>query len=714
MDRPTIVAVVDEKVELRSLQHALVHRFGADYDVLAVPAPDATPSRLHGLRDADVEVPIVIADLWLPGMNGLVFLTRARELRPAARRILLVAYSDPGAHDRIVEGATFELFDRVLTKQGFPAEEWLYPTIAELLADWSRGTTRPRFEAVRVVGRQWSARSHELRDLINCNGVPYGFYTPDSETGHRLLAASGQDGSRLPVVIALDGRVLVDPTHEEIAAAVGGGLMGVRPRAEPGPHDLLVVGARPAGLSAAVYGASEGLRTLLVEHQALGGQAGTSSMIRNYLGFADGVSGAHLTQSAGLQASFFGTRFVAGEATALRADGPNRVLALADGEEVTGRAVVIDTGASYRRLGVPELEALVGAGVFYGAATTEARALEGQEVYVVGAGNSAAQTALHLAKYARRVTMLVRGASLGASTTDYLRKQIEAAANIVVRTRAQVLDGGGTGRLEWIAVEDGTTKRREGLAAAALFVLIGAEPHTEWLAGTVARDRNGYILTGRDLRREPESGKAWPLDRLTEDLETSMPGVFAVGDVRYGSIKRVATAVGEGALAIRLLQATFADPAPSGRPPFQRVARGGGQGPTLEPPACSTCSSPFRPPGRWSSSRRVEHGQTSEPRVGSAEAPLGFVRPARPSHVHVGPQGAPRDADHPSCRLPGRDATAAARHWRPGEGDRRLRRRRLPRTVRGASPYGPPRDVFLTGLAAAAPHLLAVFVATGT
>jgi thioredoxin reductase (NADPH) len=555
MPEPVIVVVVDEAEPRRTLQHNLTRRYGADYEVQCVAKPEDALRHLAELRRTLVEVPIVIADLRLPDMDGLTFLTKAREELPAAKRVLLIDHDDAAAGDKIVEGMAFGLFDRVLTKQGFPAEEWLYPTVAEFLADWSRGTARPRFEAARVIGKQGTRRSYELRDLFTRSSIPFGFYDAASDEGRRQLAAASVSDERLPVVISYGGQVLCDPTNEQVAA-----MLGVSTEPDSPACDLVIIGGGPAGLSAAVYGASEGLQTTVIEHEAMGGQAGTSSMIRNYLGFHEGISGARLAQSAMMQARFFGAGWVYDAAVDLAADGQDRILTLDNGGLVRCRSVVIATGVSYRRLEIPALEALVGTGVFYGTGSSEARSLRGQAVYVVGAGNSAGQAATFLAAHADQVTILCRGASLAETMSDYLIRQITATDNIAVRTATEVVDGGGSGRLEWITLQDNQTGARERHPAAALFVLIGAKPCTEWLAGTVQRDPGGYILTGRDVVLEPESGPSWPLDRPPGIVETSLPGVFAVGDVRHGATKRVATAVGEGALAIHFVHEYLAEP----------------------------------------------------------------------------------------------------------------------------------------------------------
>ena len=419
-------------------------------------------------------------------------------------------------------------------------EEWLYPQVQEALSAWTKAN-RVRHVVYRIVGERWSQRSHELRDMLTRNSVPFEFYPVDSEGCQQLLLDFGVDTERLPAVICHDGSVLHDPTFAELASS-----HGIQTQPSPEVYDLAILGAGPAGLAAAVYGASEGLRTLVLEPLAIGGQAGTSSMIRNYLGFPRGVSGGDLAHRAWEQAVLFGSQFVFTQpATRLTTSGNAHKIVLSGGSEVCARAVIIATGVAYRRIGVPSLERLVGVGVFYGAASGEAPAMAGEEVYVVGGANSAGQAALHLAKFGARVTLLVRGESLAAGMSDYLIKQIEATPNIEVRLDTRVVDGHGEVRLEALTLEDAGTGQREEVAAAAVFILIGAEPRTEWLRNVVLRDEGGYILTGRDVPWE-----GWPLTRAPLPFETSIPGMFAAGDVRFGSEKRVAGAVGEGSVAV--------------------------------------------------------------------------------------------------------------------------------------------------------------------
>jgi thioredoxin reductase (NADPH) len=429
-----------------------------------------------------------------------------------------------------------------------PVVTRLYPVVDDLLGGLRRTSQERGFEAIRIIGEQWNPRSHQLRDLLERTTVPFGFYDSESEEGKRILAQAGVDGSRLPVLCIHSGAVLVDPTNEQVAVA-----LGARTTPEPGLYDVAIVGAGPAGLAASVYAASEGLRTVLFDPETIGGQAGTSSRIENYLGFPRGISGGELAHRAFEQAQRFGVSVVFSKAaTRLRADGMRLIATLSDGAEIESRTVVIATGVAYRRLDVPSLERFAGVGVFYGAAMSEAPPCTGEEVLIVGAGNSAGQAAIHLARFASRVTMVVRGQSLAASMSDYLIRQIGALSNIDVRLGTWVVDGQGDKRLEAVTVErvDG---KREKLCAAGLFVLVGGTPHTQWLAGTIEMDAKGYILTGRDLLSSGPPPSGWRLEREPFFLETSMPGVFAVGDARCRSVKRVASAVGEGATAIQLV-----------------------------------------------------------------------------------------------------------------------------------------------------------------
>ena len=560
MAKPTLVVVTDDPGTLTAATQALERRFGADYQVVAADAPAAA---LTALGQAGEQVALLLAGQWLEGMTGIEFLCRAHELHPAAKRVLLIPFGDVAAGVAGLQAMALGQLDHWLNTPWGAPELQLYPEVSELLGQWARATARAgsRSEWVRVVGPRWSARSHELRDLLGRNNIPHGFYDAREEDGRRRLAQAGLEATDQPVVLLSDGRVLVDPPTERLAQA-----LGAQTRPGPGRYDLAVVGAGPAGLAAATYAASEGLRTLLLEREAIGGQAGTTSLIRNYLGFPRGISGGDLAARATEQAVVFGAELVYTQpATSLRSNGADRVLTLANSTQAVSRTVVVATGVSYRRLPVPGLEELLGAGVFYGAAVTEAKAVQGQRVLVVGGANSAGQAAVHLARHAEQVTLLVRGGSLADGMSAYLVEELQRAGNVAVRLRTEVTAVEGAGRLEAVTVRDGVTEATETLPAAALFILIGAEPHTDWLASAVERDERGFVLTGRDLLRAGRPPQGWPLDRPPLLLETSLPGVFAAGDVRHGSVKRVASAVGEGAIAIQLVHQYLGEALPVGR-----------------------------------------------------------------------------------------------------------------------------------------------------
>ena len=554
MAKPVIVVVDDEDDSLAALVHELESRYGAHYLVVACASPGQALATLAKLRSEGASVPLVLADQWMPGQTGAEFLARVRELYPTARRGLLISRGDQSASGVLADAAALGQIEFSLPKPAWAPDEQFHRAITGSLDEWWRQEGR-RFEAVTVIGQDPSARVHEIRDLLSRNNVPFGFLRGDSEEGRAALARLGVAGTTRPVVAIYTGAVLVDPANAEVAESLGN---KVRPAGLT--YDVVIVGAGPAGLAAAVYGASEGLRTALLEREAFGGQAGTSSRIRNYLGFPHGISGAELASRATQQALLFGTDFVYGNpATSLAGEGDLRVVGLEDGSRVRSRAVVIATGVAYRRLAVPGLDPFVGAGVFYGAGTAEAQALTGKSVFVVGGGNSAGQAALHLSKYARRVTIVVRSPSLAASMSDYLIREIGNAPNIDVRFRTECAGGGGAGRLEYLELRDNGSGETGREPADGLFVLIGAEPLTGWLPEEVGRDEWGFILTG------PDTGARWPLRRAPFMLETSLPGVFAVGDVRRGTVKRVASAVGEGSIAIRLIHEYLAL-APAERP----------------------------------------------------------------------------------------------------------------------------------------------------
>jgi thioredoxin reductase (NADPH) len=554
MRRPILYVVNEQPAVLEALADDLGQRLGQEFRVLAERSPLAALATLETLARESEEVALVIAARRMSELPGVDFLVRTHELHPTAKRVLLIGRRDWTATNPAVRAMALAQIDDYLFEPWLPKERFLYLPISQLLADWTPSRL-PSFEGIRIVGRRGETRGHELRDLLTRMGIPHGWYPADSDAGRQLLQAAGEEGSRLPVVVFHSGRVFVDPSNAELAAALG---FGTHPAAAT--YDLVIVGAGPAGLAAAVYAASEGLSTLLVEPQAVGGQASSSALIRNYLGFPRGISGNELANRALEQSWLFGVHLVlAQRVTALQVGAHDRLVQLSDGSTVTARTVLIATGVSWRRLGVPSLEALVGAGVFYGAAGGEAPAMEGQHVFVVGGGNSAGQAALHLAKWAASVTVLVRDDALGQSMSEYLVHLIEAAPNIRVRVHTEVSDGYGDACLQRLVLRDRTTGASEDVPAAALFVMIGAEPRTEWLTGAVERDSRGYIITGHDLLHEGKTPPGWPLQRPPLLLETSTPGVFAAGDVRHRSIKRVASAVGEGAVAVKLVHDYLAE-----------------------------------------------------------------------------------------------------------------------------------------------------------
>ena len=490
------------------------------------------------IKKEEEEIALVIADQRMPEMTGRDFLGRVRSIVPMAKRALLVGWGDHDASSTILQACALGELDNYLYKPWSPAEVHLYPLISEFLAEWTR-IHRPRMELIHIVGDEQSARSNEIRELLDRNGIPYGFHQAGSVLANRLSQERGAELKFLPAVFVNDGSVLVDPTDAEIMDAVG----------ENPPEllcDVAVVGAGPAGLTAAMYAGSEGLRTLVIERHVVGGQAGASSLIRNYLGFPRGISGAELTQRAYQQAWLFGAKFVfAREVTGLSSRGTKRILTLSDGREIVSTAVIIATGAKYRSLDVPQLERFVGRSIFY---TTfgESRLVSDLDVAVIGGGNSAGQAAVHLAKFARRVTLVVRANSLLKGMSDYLVQQINGAPNIEVRLGVEVIGGEGGERLERVAIHDKARNVVDSIPVELVFALIGATPHTDWLAGVVQRDGKGFIRTGHDVDLS-----AFPVPRKPLSFETSVPGLFAVGDVRFGSTKRVATAVGEGAGAVQ-------------------------------------------------------------------------------------------------------------------------------------------------------------------
>jgi len=565
-DRPVLLVVGADPGDTATTAAALERRFAPDYRVATAHSASEGLAELERLVRGGEQVALVAADLHLPDDDGVGFLGRATERHRGIARLLLFDMDEH--HTRIPfselpalqHASALGLIDFWMVKGWVNPEEWLYPQVQQALSAWSKAH-QPSHVVYRLIGRHWDPRCHELRDGLTVNGVPFSFHPPDSDVGRQLIRDHHVNVERLPAAIRHDGSVLHQPSMMELAVSHG---VQIRPTSDG--YDLVVVGAGPAGLAAAVYGASEGLRTLLLEARAIGGQAGTSSMIRNYLGFPRGISGGELAHLAWQQATLLGAEFVfTHRVTALTTDGDRHALVLNDGSQVTSKTVIVTSGVNYRKLDIPDIDRLVGAGVFYGAAGVMAPATAGEDVFVVGGANSAGQAALHLAKYAASVTVLVRGPSLAAGMSNYLVRQVQATSNIIVRLRTQVVDVRGDGRLESLTLMDEEHQRTEVVPAAAVFIMIGAVPHTEWLAPALSLDDHGFILTGRDL---PPTD--WPLAREPYPFETARPGVFAAGDVRHGSVKRVAGAVGEGSVTVgsvhRYLAEGADDPAPSDRP----------------------------------------------------------------------------------------------------------------------------------------------------
>jgi thioredoxin reductase (NADPH) len=537
-NRPYILVIDDEPPALTAMLDALARRFGGDYQVVSHLQVSTALAELEKIKQDGNKVALIIADQWMPEMTGAEFLQRAHIIHPNAQRALLVAWGDKEASSIVLQACSFGQMENYILKPWFPPEVHLYPLVEEFLSDWVR-ENRPMMDLVRIIGTDPSPRAIEMTLFFERNGIPCGFYTADSPEGKEYLQQAGADGSQLPVVITFEGRCMIDPSNAELADEFGMSEL------EETTCDLAIVGAGPAGLSAGVYSASEGLRTIFIERDVVGGQAGSSSLIRNYLGFPRGISGGELTRRAYQQAWLFGAKYaLARAATGLRASGLDRIITLDDGTEIAARAVLIATGANYRRLNIPSLDRFTGAGLYY-VTGGMGRMFKDKDVFVAGAGNSAGQAVSYLAKFARKVTLLVRGETLEKRMSDYLIQDISRLPNVEVRLQCEAIDGIGQTRLKEIIVKNQSTGKTETLPVAAFFVMIGALPHTEWLSNSVQRDKHGFIITGSDISQKSS--------RQPLRFETSLPGVFAAGDVRHASVKRVASAVGEGSVAIHFI-----------------------------------------------------------------------------------------------------------------------------------------------------------------
>jgi thioredoxin reductase (NADPH) len=550
---PVLFAVDEDERALHDVERELVDRYARSYRVVCVSSAEEAMAELEALAAAGEDVALVLAAQSLGGKPGGELLGRVRDLHAHAQRGLLIewgSWGDRQTAEEIFQAMARRQIEYYVIRPSQSPDEFFHQSVSTFLLEWAHAR-RISPNTVRIISEEWTGRGQELKEVLGRCAVPHAFLLSGSPEGRALVAESG-NGEPLPLVVFPNGTVLANPTNLELASATGATIDPDRRE-----YDVVIVGGGPAGLSAAVYGASEGFRTLVVDEGGIGGQATSSSLIRNYLGFPRGVSGRRLAESAYEQAWVFGAKFAfMHDATAIRREGDRLYVALSDGGEVSARAVILSTGATYRRLGVPEIEALVGAGVFYSGPASEAPTTVDEEVYVVGGANSAGQAALHLAEYARRVTLVVRGESLDRGMSHYLVRQIEATPSIDVRLGTEVVGGGGGGDgwLERLVLRSRADGATETVEADELFLMIGAHPNTDWLPAELARGGGGFIRTGTDL----ESDGGWPLgERSPFSLETSMPGVFAAGDVRHGSMNRVASAAGEGSIAIKLVHELF-------------------------------------------------------------------------------------------------------------------------------------------------------------
>lgn len=546
MTKPVLLTIDDDAEVLRAIERDLRRKYASDYRVLRSESGTAAMEIVRELKLRNNPVALFLVDQRMPGLSGVQFLEQAIELFPDAKRVLLTAYADTDAAIAAINEAGINHY---LLKPWDPPEENLYPVIDDLLDDW-QANVPVQFEGIRVLGNRWSPESHNIKDFLARNHVPYQWLDIETANTNPEVQAlvdllDDDEKQALPLVIFPNGLRLQRPALTEIAENAG-----LRTRAAEAFYDLAIVGGGPAGLAAAVYGASEGLRTVMVEREAPGGQAGMSSRIENYLGFPSGLSGGDLARRAVVQAKRFGVEILSAEATAVKLDGPYRLLQLADGEQLSCHALLVATGVQWRKLNVPGIERLTGAGIYYGAAMTEAFNCKDEDVFVIGGANSAGQAAMYFSKYARRVVMLVRGSSLSASMSQYLIDQLKQTPNVQIEFNSTVVEAHGNDHLEGLSIHCATTNETNQVPANALFIMIGAAPNTAWLADLVERDERGFILSGSDLMRDGKRPKGWQVDRDPGLLETSVPGIFVVGDVRHGSVKRVASGVGEGSVAV--------------------------------------------------------------------------------------------------------------------------------------------------------------------
>ncbi len=549
MPKPVLLTVDDDPEVLRAIERDLRSRYADRYRVMRANSGSAGLTTLRELKARNNPVALLLADQRMPQMDGVNFLSEAMEMHPLAKRALLTAYADTNAAIDAINEARVHYY---LMKPWDPPEEKLFPALDDLLHDWT-ATFRPPYEGIRVLGTRWSTRSYELRDFLARNQVPYQWIDVElAQTDPEvrgLVDSLGPEAETLPLILFPDGARLAEPPLPAVADKIG-----LRTHTQTSFYDLAIVGGGPAGLAAAVYGASEGLHTVMIEREAPGGQAGLSSRIENYLGFPAGLSGNDLARRAVAQARRFGVEILAPqEAVSLRAEGPYRFLKLADGFEISCHALLLAMGVQWRTLEVPGMERLQGAGVYYGGGTTEAMACKGETVHIIGGANSAGQAAMHFSKFAVKVVMLVRGESLASTMSHYLIEQIEKTPNVEVQTRSSVVEVHGESRLTGLTILRSLTGEKENVPATSLYIFIGAQPRTEWLGGLIERDERGFILSGPELLRGGKRPPSWTLDRDPGLLETNVPGIFVVGDVRHGSVKRVASGVGEGAVVVQFM-----------------------------------------------------------------------------------------------------------------------------------------------------------------
>lgn len=552
MKKPIIFTVDDDPAVLRAVVRDLRDAYKKSYRILATESANEALDSLKDLKNKGENIALFISDQRMPEMLGVEFLEKAKQIFPEAKRILLTAYSDTDAAIKAINEVQLDYY---LMKPWDPPEEKLYPVLNDQLDEW-QSNFKPDFEGIKIVGYQWSPKSHAIKDFLSGNLIPYQWLDIEtSEKGAELLSINSIEKKDLPIILFTDGTHLVNPSLTQVAENVG--MIAV---AQQKMYDVAIIGAGPAGLAAGVYGGSEGVNTLLIEKRAPGGQAGTSSRIENYLGFPKGLSGAELSRRAITQATRFGIEFLSPvEVVGIKLRDNYKILELVDGKEINARSVIITTGVNYRKLEAKGLDNFTGAGVYYGAANTEAHACRGQDVYIVGGGNSAGQAAMYLSNFARSVSILIRKPDLSSSMSQYLIDQINGTENVYVQGYSEILEAHGNGRLEQLTIRDNERKEEKKVYAGALLIFIGAKPYTEWLELDIIKDQKGFIETGNGLNKYESFKKAWKLDREPYLLETCSPGIFAAGDVRAGAMNRVASAVGEGAMAIKFVHEYLAE-----------------------------------------------------------------------------------------------------------------------------------------------------------